>query len=72
MVNLIVVFGAGVEPVLPIFNHGIGIKFSGMNAVQAQSSGSQAASPQLPAHLDFTLYAGSAKKTTGPGKSNAQ
>ena len=49
-----------------------GIRFSGMNAVQAQSSGSQAASPQLPPHLDFTLYAGSAKKTTGPGKSNGQ
>lgn len=49
-----------------------GIKFSGMNAVQAQTSDNKVTAAEQPEHLDFTLYSGSRKNTAGQGQSNGQ
>lgn len=48
-----------------------GMKFSGMEAVQAQSAGEGTAQPaNLPDHVDFALYSGNPKNLESKGESS--
>jgi len=50
-----------------------GMKFSGMNAVLAQSAGdSREQTTALPEHIDFALYSGSQEKPADQGESHGQ
>lgn len=49
-----------------------GMKFSGMNAVLAQSAGDSREQTTLPEHIDFALYSGSQEKPADQGESHGQ
>jgi hypothetical protein len=50
----------------------VGLKFSGMSAVQAQPGDSSPDTTAPPAYIDFTLYSGSQDKPAGQGTSHGQ